>query len=181
MSPVDWLNEPRSWTIEGNTITVTSDARTDFWRKTHYGFIRDSGHFHYQPVTGDFVAEVNIKGKYNDLYDQAGLMVREDETTWLKCGVEFVEGKQFASAVITRDYSDWSVVPLADNPLSIWMRVVRHGSSIEVFYSLNGIDYTMIRTAYLTTEPTVNVGIMCASPTGNGFMTVFEHLGIREP
>ena len=33
-------------------------------------------------------------------------MVRLDEANWLKCGIEFVEGVQQVSAVVTRDYSD---------------------------------------------------------------------------
>ncbi len=71
-----WLNEPPNWKIHNNKIEVTSTQNTDFWRKTHYGYIRDSGHFYYQQLTGDFVAEVKVSGKYQDLYDQAGLMVR---------------------------------------------------------------------------------------------------------
>lgn len=88
------------------TISITSGQRTDFWRKTHYGFIRDDGHFYYEQVKGDFIVEVKVSGQYEELYDQAGLMVRLDEANWLKCGIEFVEGVQQVSAVVTRDYSD---------------------------------------------------------------------------
>ncbi|MCB0057672.1 MAG: DUF1349 domain-containing protein, partial [Caldilineaceae bacterium] len=41
---MQWLSEPRTWEIDGDTIRVTADAGSDFWRKTHYGFIRDNGH-----------------------------------------------------------------------------------------------------------------------------------------
>lgn len=176
---MDWLNEPNKWSVEGDVIRVTSDAETDFWRKTHYGFIRDSGHFFYQPVTGDFVAEVRFSGAYSDLYDQAGLMVRSDETTWVKCGIEYVHGMQYVSAVVTRDYSDWSVVPLPDPPSTVWLRVMREGATLEVNFSLNGVDYTMIRTAHLTSTASVNVGIMCASPEGAGFEALFDGFVVR--
>ena len=83
---MEWYNEPPSWSVFDNTITVTSAHGSDFWRKTHYGFIRDNGHFYSQPVQGDFVCEVKVSGRYEALYDQAGLMVRADETTWMKCG-----------------------------------------------------------------------------------------------
>lgn len=177
---MQWHNEAPQWTQDGNKITVTTGTKTDFWRKTHYGFIRDNGHIYYQPVTGNFEAEVKFSGQYNALYDHAGLMVRLDETTWMKCGVEFVQGAQFASAVVTRDFSDWSVVPLANNPATIWFRVKRVGEALEVFYSLDGAAYTMIRTAHLTDAETLNVGIMCASPEGNGFTTVFEGFTVRK-
>ena len=124
------------WAADGDTITVTAEPDTDFWRKTHYGFIRDNGHFYYQEVAGDFRCEVKVSGGYAALYDQAGLMVRLDDETWLKCGIEFVEGVRYVSAVVTRDFSDWSVVALPGSPAALWLRVVRTGPAIEISYAL---------------------------------------------
>jgi hypothetical protein len=157
---MQWYNEPPVWEVKDEAIAVTSGAKTDFWRETHYGFIRDNGHFFYQQIQGDFIAEVKVTGQYHNLYDQAGLMVRSDELNWLKCGIEFVDGVQQISAVVTRNYSDWSVVPMPQNPL-------------------NGTEYTMLRLAYLTPVETLNVGVMCASPEGNGFQMSFENFQIR--
>lgn len=176
---LQWYNEPPHWQVRGNTITVTAGAKTDFWRETHYGFIRDNGSFFYQSVTGDFTAEVKISGQYRELYDQAGLMLRLDEIQWIKCGIEFVEGVQQVSAVVTRNYSDWSVVPLPQNPDTLWLRVIRRGTAIEVQYSLNGKDYQMLRLAYFTPVETINVGVMCAAPEGNGFSVIFQEFGIQ--
>ena len=173
-----WYNEPPVWTDQGQTLRVTSGLQTDFWRKTHYGFIRDSGHFYYQEVTGDFSAVVKITGQFMVLYDQAGLMIRENDKTWLKCGIEFVEGVQYASTVVTREYSDWSVVSVPQNPTSLWLGLERRGGTVEVKYSLHGEEYTMMRLAYLTEEGTVQVGLMCASPEREGFQVVFENLQI---
>lgn len=176
---MQWYNEPASWKQDNDVIEITADGQTDFWRVTRHGYIVDNGHFYYQDVTGDFIAQVKFTGEYNALYDQAGLMVRLDEKIWLKCGIEFVEGMQNASVVITRDFSDWSVIPLANHPRSVWFRVVRYGASVEIFYSLDGTTYTMMREAYLTPAPILQVGIMAAAPRGDGFSTRFEELSIR--
>ncbi|MBD2678898.1 MULTISPECIES: DUF1349 domain-containing protein [Nostoc] len=176
---MEWYNEPPVWEVKDEAIAVTSGAKTDFWRETHYGFIRDNGHFFYQKIQGDFIAEVKVTGQYQDLYDQAGLMVRLDELNWLKCGIEFVDGVQQISAVVTRNYSDWCVIPMPQNPPAIWVRVTRRGTAIEVEYSLNGNEYTMLRLAYLTPVETLNVGVMCASPEGNGFQMRVENFQIR--
>lgn len=178
MNQMQWYNEPPFWQPLTNGIQLTTGAKTDFWRKTHYGFIRDNGHFYYQPVTGDFTAEVTITGQYQDLYDQAGLMVRENETTWLKCGIELVEAVQTISAVVTRDFSDWAVVPLQQPPQSLGLKVQRRAEAIEVQYSLDGQQYQMLRLAYLTSAATLDVGIMAASPQGAGYMVTFERLTI---
>ena len=174
-----WYNEPKTWAATGDTITVTADRATDFWRKTHYGFIKDDGHFYYQERTGDFRCDVKVIGKYATLYDQAGLMVRVDETTWLKCGIEFVDGVQHVSAVVTRDFSDWSVVPLPSNPEALWLRLTRTGSAIEISYALDGSRYTLLRLAYLAEAERLQVGVMCAAPQGEGFPVTFEGFGAQ--
>jgi uncharacterized protein len=174
-----WYNEPISWKDENGTLAVTSGAKTDFWRITHYGFIRDNGNFYYQEVTGDFSISVKITGQYQVLYDQAGIMVRLNDQTWIKTGIEFVNGVQQVSAVVTRDFSDWSVVPLLQNPPSLWLRLYRRSSTIEVQYSFDGQNYTMLRLAYLTEVETLQVGLMCASPEREGFQVTFEEFKIE--
>lgn len=176
---MQWFNEPPFWTADDNTISVQAAGQTDFWRITHDGGQRDNGHLYGQSIGGDFTAEVKISGEYTALYDQAGLMIRLDDRTWLKCGVEFVTGVQYASVVVTREYSDWSVIPLPESPPALWLRVTRHEATIEVHYSTDGVAYTMLRQAYLTPEP-VQVGVMVAAPTGEGFRATFEGFAVRE-
>lgn len=175
---MEWYNPPPYWTSQGESVNVRAGAKTDFWRKTHNGLIRDNGHFYYRPVTGDFTAQVKFSGRYTALYDQAGLMLRVDAANWLKCGIELVDSIQHVSAVVTRDYSDWSVVPLPQSPPTLWLRVSRQGTTVEVHYALDGTNYTLLRTAYLTSTDRVGVGLMCASPEGDGFPVTFEGLTI---
>jgi regulation of enolase protein 1 (concanavalin A-like superfamily) len=168
-----WLHEPPTWRADGRAIIAHAAAKTDFWRKTHDNGVRDNGHFYYKTVSGDFTASVKVSGQYAGLYDQAGIMVRQDETTWLKCGIEFVKGVQYASSVVTRDWSDWAIRPLA-NPPAIWLRVVRHGGTIEVHVSTDGVVFELIRQAYLSDAPSLCVGIMFCAPTGKGFAVRFD-------
>ena len=53
--------------------------KTDFWNRTFYGFIPDSGHMSYNVAKGDFSAEVTVSAAYEQLYDEAGLMLKVDE------------------------------------------------------------------------------------------------------
>ena len=178
---MEWLNEPPAWEERGETLTMTAGARTDFGRTTHYGFVRDNGHLRFRPWEGDFVAEVTVSGAYRDQYDQAGLMVRLDETVWLKCGVEFVDGAQQASVVVTRGQSDWSVAPLPGNPRSLALRVARTGPDIEVRYAADGERFELLRLARLTDAPALLVGPMCAAPDGDGFAATFAGFRLRSP
>src|SRR5829696_7795278 len=45
---VEWLNEPPAWEVRGETLIATAGPRTDFWRTTHYGFVRDNGHLWFR-------------------------------------------------------------------------------------------------------------------------------------
>lgn len=177
---MQWYNEPESWNETDDTLRLTADGDTDFWRVTLHDFVADDAPFYYREVEGDFTATAKVTGDYADQYDQAGLMVRESETHWLKCGIEYLDGVQTASAVLTRDFSDWSVLPLDEAPESTWVRVERTGAAVEVSYSLDGDDYTMIRQGYLSDAGTLQVGLMAAAPQGDGFETVFEEFTVEQ-
>ena len=47
-----WLNPPSHWSETGDTLTETVPSATDYWRVTHYGFIRDNAPFRYQEQSG---------------------------------------------------------------------------------------------------------------------------------
>ena len=175
-----WLNEPPVWAERDGILSVSTGEKTDFWRETHYGFIRDSGHFRYQKVEGDFVAEVAFHGRYEHLYDQAGLMVRLDDRNWIKTGIEFVDGRQMLSVVVTRDFSDWSTMPL---PLDAnWLRIklLRQGSTVHVGWTTPDAPakQDQLRLAYLPSRALAQVGPMCCSPERAGFEVEFRDFAV---
>lgn len=175
---MQWFNQPPVWQAQGDVITITAAPKTDFWRKTHAGFIKDDGHFYYRTISGDFTTEIKVSGKYRDLYDQAGLMLRLNDEHWLKCGVEFVEGQQYASAVVTHDYSDWSVVAIP-NPPTLWLRLKRHHETVEVSFSLDGANFNMMRQAYFQPVESLQIGMMMCAPIGGGFEATFEKFVVK--
>uniref|UniRef100_B8HL45 DUF1349 domain-containing protein n=1 Tax=Cyanothece sp. (strain PCC 7425 / ATCC 29141) TaxID=395961 RepID=B8HL45_CYAP4 len=171
---MQWLNEPLQWSQSGRQIIVRTSSQTDFWRITHYGFIRDTGHFYYERVATDCRVEVTIRGRYQDLYDQAGLMLRADEQNWIKTGIEYVDGIQHLSAVVTRNYSDWSFIPLPHPPEVLKLRLERRGETVHIAYQDESLQYIPFRMAYFPALQEIQVGIMCASPQGKGYDVVFE-------
>lgn len=171
-----WFNLPASSSLRNGRLTVKAKPKTDFWRKTFYGYITDSGHFLHRTAKGDFTFEVRVDGAYRDLYDQAGLMVRADAENWMKCGTEMVDGKRHASVVFTRDFSDWSTMNDLSQDKPVWWRAVRKKDSIETLCSLDGKTFLSVRQGYMDPSRPVEVGIMCAAPEGQGFEAVFENL-----
>jgi hypothetical protein len=176
-----WMNEPASWDDADGVLTVVTVPGTDFWRKTHYGFVRDNGHFYATEVDDNFDVEVVVAGLYRTLYDQAGVIVRADASAWMKCGIEFVDGHQHASVVVTRDFSDWSVTPLPDLPEAVRLKVARRGQTLEISWSRIGGEWTMLRLAHLPMGDRVLVGPMAASPEDRGFSVRFSEWRISKP
>jgi len=176
LSRMKWMNEPASYKRVGETMVVHSRAKTDFWRKTFYGYITDNGHFFYLETAGDFMFQARVNGRYAALYDQAGLMVRLDAENWMKCGTEFFDGRRHASVVFTHDFSDWSTMPDLSDTADVWWRAVRKKDSIETLCSLDGQKFTSVRQGYFVPGEKVQVGIMCAAPEGPGFEATFADL-----
>lgn len=96
-------------------------------------------------------------------------MIRIDKENYIKTGIEFVDGKYNLSAVVTHHTSDWSVIKL-DKPVPfVWIKAVRRLDAIEVFYSFDDKEYTMMRNCWMQDNTPVMVGMMAASPDGEGF------------
>lgn len=173
-----WYNKPAIWSEEKDLIYIRVEGDTDFWRITHYDFIRDTGHFYYREQAGDFVASVNVTGQYKSLYDQAGLMVRLDERNWIKAGIEYVDEEQHVSAVVTREFSDWSVCSQPHNPETVYLRLTRQSDSIRIDYSFDDFNYQMLRLAYFPSDVPVQIGLMAAAPDGSGFDVTFGQFAV---
>ncbi|RRO18345.1 DUF1349 domain-containing protein [Saccharopolyspora rhizosphaerae] len=179
----EWLNEPANW-LSYAGVTITSDERTDFWRTTHYGFTRDTGHALLQPVGAQFRMRTRFFGDYREQHDQAGLMLRLDESNWIKTGIEYVDGEQYLSAVVTRDFSDWSVLPVSavcGEAESVTIEVERFEDAVHIRYAAeDGEPVHTLRTAYFPPDVAAHAGPMCASPDGAGFPVRFATLTLEE-
>jgi len=174
-----WINEPVRWQATSDGLAVTTDDRTDFWQATFYGFRRDSGHAFLKPVQGDFTASAVVTGKYQHLYDQAGLMLRIDAENWIKTGIEFTDGLMHFSVVVTNRVSDWSVIPLPDaTPADeLHVRLTRHGDAVRVQYSIKGRPWQMARLAPFPSSD-AHVGVMACSPERAGFEARFRDIAV---
>lgn len=179
--PSRWINPPPKTSLEDGKLVVETGKETDFWNNTFYGFKHGNGHAQVTQVTGDFSLVVTFSAPYETLYDQAGAMLVVDENNWLKCGVEFSDGRKNFSVVVTRDdQSDWSVMPIegaVEAPVTL--RLSRHAEALRVELEMDG-KFRLVRLAYLRMPETVEAGPMCCSPIGEGLRVTFEAVNWSE-
>ncbi|MEU6710538.1 DUF1349 domain-containing protein [Nonomuraea sp. NPDC046802] len=176
-----WLNAPRQWTADDG-LSLFCDPGTDLWRKTHYGYTYDTAHVFARPATGDLRLTVAFSGDYAEQYDQAGAVLRIDQENWIKAGVEYVDGGFHLSTVVTRSFSDRSMLPLEVLAERVTFELERAGDAVTVRYGLNDEPpQAMLRLAYLPPGGPVLAGAMAAAPVGKGFAVRFRDIRITAP
>lgn len=174
LEKMNWFNEPSVWNIENDKLIMEVTPKSDYWRISHYGFTVDDAPFYYAEYGGEFETKVKISGDYRVRFDQAGMMIRIDHENYIKCGIEFVDGKYNLSTVVTHNTSDWSVIAL-DRPVeSIWIKAVRRLDAIEIFYSFDDSEYHLMRNAWMEANRPVKIGMFAACPDGDGFKVTFS-------
>ncbi|MFH8343215.1 DUF1349 domain-containing protein [Streptomyces sp. NPDC018045] len=174
-----WLNPPPEVVREpgpsgGGPLVVTSAEGSDFWRRTGYGFVRDTGHALLTAFPADSAVEVSFIAAFDELYDQAGVLVRVDERTWVKAGVEMSDGVPQLGAVVTREWSDWSLAPVpAWAGREVTVRASRSGDALTVRARREQEPWRMVRLAPLARDAKAFAGPFCCSPQRSGLRVRF--------
>ena len=176
-----WLNEPAHWRLDGGVLHVRTDLKTDFWRETHYGFVRHSGHVFGHRTGGDFTASVRVRGAFSALYDQAGIMVLVDERTWVKAGIEYSDGQGSLSSVLTVGKSDWALSSFADDPGDFRIRATVQDGVLKIQASSDGKRWPFIRLCPFPQAASYLVGPMCCSPERAGLDVAFSDFSVTPP
>lgn len=173
-----WLNAPKTWSWQDGTLACGAEPGSDFWRKTAGGPEVDSGHFFFRRQTGDFEMTAVLDGDYAADADQTGLMLRLDEKTWMKHGVEWLHGKPHVASVFTRDWSDGTAAEIASGT-GVRVRLVRKGQTLVCSHALGAGEWVVDRYGYLPMGAEVEVGLVVAAPLGKGFRARISKLEIK--
>lgn len=176
-----WLNRPRHSAIAAGMLDMTTDRGSDFWRETFYGFTRDSGHFYGMHAPSRFTAQLRIRADYEKLYDQAGIMVRIDESRWVKAGIELSDGRPMLSSVLTDGRSDWATAPYGGDPKDFWMRATVMDGVLRLQVSADGKIWPLVRLAPFPLAESYLVGPVCCTPERQGLKVRFSDWTLGAP
>ena len=169
-----WLNPPPRAEFAPDGLLVETGKGSDFWRETHYGFTRDSGHF-LGVETGDgFTAQLRIRARFETLYDQAGLMVRIDERRWIKAGIELSDGRASLGSVLTDGRSDWATGPFEGDASDFWMRASLREGVLRLQASRDGRHWPLVRLCPFPLSERYLVGPMACTPERAGLEVRFS-------
>lgn len=178
-----WQNEPEEWIEEDGTLKFMPAHGVDLWCNTmEPGTVRDNLHVLGRPMRGDFTMQARLGGNFQHQYDQVGLLVRQDQDNWLKCGVETIIGSWdgrfeyptpslLINGAYTRGgWSEWSVVPPPSDPFSeCWIRIEREKETFIVSFSLDGSTFQLMKVCAFPDADELFVGRFGGAPIEAGF------------
>jgi uncharacterized protein len=174
-----WLNPPLRTEPDGDALLVTTRRESDFWRTTSYGFVHDDGHALLTELPSGSAVEVEFVASFEELYDQAGLMVRVDARNWVKAGIELSDGFPQLGAVVTREVSDWSVAPVPEwSGHRVTVRASRAGDALTIRARCADGPWRLVRLAPLDPDATAAAGPFCCSPQREGLTVRFTRFAL---
>lgn len=170
-----WWQQPvRAVEEPDGALSVEPGAGSDLWRHTSYGFVHDDAPALLAPFPVDSAVEVDFRLDWTEQFDQAGVLVRVDDRNWVKAGVEVSDGQPQVGAVVTREFSDWSVAPVPDwTGREVTVRVSRAGNALTVRARVAGEPWRLVRLAPLAPDAEASAGPYCCSPSRGGLTVHF--------
>ncbi|WP_328343401.1 DUF1349 domain-containing protein [Micromonospora sp. NBC_00421] len=170
-----WSHPPvRVDRTDDGGLLVEPGAESDLWRHTGYGFVHDDGPALLAALPASGAVEVSFVLDYTAQFDQAGVLVRVDERNWVKAGVEISDGLPQVGAVVTREFSDWSVAPVPDwTGRVVTVRVSRDGDALTVRACTDDEGWRLVRLAPLAPDAVALAGPFCCSPSRGGLTVRF--------
>ncbi len=180
LQPVDW--SAGTWTAppvasraDGTDLLVTCAEGSDAWRHTSYGFVRDDAHGLLAPLPVGSAMEVDVEVDYAEQFDQAGVLLRADEQTWVKAGVEVADGVAQLGAVVTHGRSDWSAAPVPEwLDRTVTIRLSRDADAVTVRARAGDGPWRLVRLAPFAGDRDASAGPYACAPSRAGLTVRFH-------
>lgn len=174
-----WENKPAECKVEESGITIVTSPKTDLWQKTYAGESADNAPMLLWEISDkSFSFTVKVTYESSGLYDQAGIILHQDENTWMKASMECEGDIKHLGSVVTHDgYSDWASVDISKDKSTMWYRMNRKVDDFLLEYSEDGQNFSVLRMCHIWgLTDTINIGLYTCSPRESGFETVFTDI-----
>ncbi len=197
-STAKWLNQPKSYEINNQSVKITTEPNTDFWQRSYYGFRNDNAPALLIDSKSNFSFTAQASFKYRAKFDQCGLIIYINSDNWFKASIEF-ESEQFSrlgSVVTNHGYSDWATTDVSTIN-TMWYRLNRRGPDFLIESSPNGTDFKQMRIFHLhclgetsvemgklnppaPAQQSLNFGLYACSPMKSSFEATFKNFQLDD-
>ena len=180
-----WTRPPKTFSVEKDRITITTEPGTDLWQRTYYGFRNDNApvlQMETEEAFFSFVVKTDFTSSHHR-FDQCGVTVYLNSDNWLKGSIEY-ENAQFqrlGSVVTNQGYSDWATTDIPADVKTMWYRLSRRKSDYCIECSSDGETFRQMRICHLGEGAgKIRFGIYACSPEDSSFEAVFTDMAMTE-
>ncbi|MDA1469773.1 DUF1349 domain-containing protein [Brachyspira hyodysenteriae] len=146
------IREPKNILIDDKKIEIYTEANTDLWQRTYYGFRNDNAPI-LQTKTKDKYFSFTVKTIFESkrCFDQCGVIIYIDSENWFKASIEYEnENYQRLGSVVTNNgYSDWATQDISASIKEMYYRLSRRESDFLIEYSEDGENFKQMRIFHL--------------------------------
>ena len=182
---LEWTREPGAFSVNGDTLRITTAPHTDLWQRTYYHFRNDNAPVLQMKTREKFFSFI-VKTDFTQShhrFDQCGIVMYLDSDNWLKASVEY-ENERFqhlGSVATNNGYSDWATTAIPSEVKTMWYRFSRREDDYCIECSQNGVDFSQMRICHMYAgADEISFGIYACSPEESSFMAVFTDMKVTE-
>lgn len=179
-----WIREPQNAVITDDKIEIITEAGTDLWQRTYYGFRNDNAPV-LQMKTDEqyfsFIVKTHFESEHR--FDQCGVAIYLDSENWLKASIEYEneEYQRLGSVVTNHGYSDWATTDIPASVEDMWYRLSRRESDYCIECSTDGTTFKQMRICHLWEgAKEISFGIYACSPENSSFKATFTNMQMTE-
>jgi len=183
-SKLQWVREPRQYTVTEDKIEIFTEPHTDLWQRTYYHFRNDNAPVLQMETEEKFFSFI-VKTEYESVgrFDQCGVAVYLDSENWIKGSVE-LENEQIqhlGSVVTNNGWSDWATQEIPADVKSMWYRLSRRDDDYCIECSRDGARWQQLRVCHLWQGGgKIRFGIYACSPENSSFKATFTQMAVTE-
>ncbi len=172
----EWKNQPISSTIEGERLSISAGAQTDWFVDPAGGMSKvNAPAALFALADAHFVLSARVTVDFASTYDAGVLVIYERDDCWAKLCFEYSPQRQpMVVSVVTRGTSDDCSSAIIDG-CSVYLRLYYHGPALAFHYSLDGAYWHLVRHFALGALAQPRIGFLAQSPTGAGCAVAFDH------
>lgn len=171
-----WENKPEHFRLEKNGITIVAGEKTDMFRDPNVTYNTDNAPKLLFTADPDFVLSASIEHAFDNKWDGGALVLKQDSLNWIKFCFErdYLGARRVVSVVTKNTSDDCNSVELTAN--KVFFKVARAGHVITLYYSLNGVQWVLVRHFQFDATKRLRVGFLAQSPTGKSCQATFRDI-----
>jgi regulation of enolase protein 1 (concanavalin A-like superfamily) len=178
-STLHWLRQPSMYMFDHGKLVLETEPYTSFHSLSFdstnaFGMLLD-------PMTS-FCFTARMDYLFRGSEDECGLLLKRNNTTWAKSGVECrADALDLACTVYSDGYGDRSCREIGSGIRWMYLRVLYWSGNARFQYSFNGTKYSDMRwLRFAPGEEPVIAGIYACSGGDSYFDCTFSELQLRE-